>query len=343
MANNELQVILDSKHVDKENAQQLIKAFGAPFTEAGKIISNHKKLVVTDESQTDLMKQARSQRLELRKIRVGVENKRKELKADYLTVTQAIDGVARYIKQEIEPVEEYLELQERYAEIKQAERHAKLKQERTEKLMAYTDTVSVYNLDEMTADEFKAVLATLKAQFEAKQKQAADELAAAEKAEKERIAEDKRVREENERLRKEAAAREAAAAKEREAEAKRQAAIDAELEKERAAAQAAINAEREKREEMERQQRERDAAAAKEKADREAAEAKAKADADAKALEELLAPDKQKLITFSNAIETIRVEKLPAVKSKQAQDVVNLIDEMLQKMNAVIKTKCKEL
>lgn len=343
MEKNDLEIILKEKNVAQENAAQLIKAFGAPFTEAGVILKNYKKIVVTDETQTDLMQKAREQRLALKRIRTGVETKRKELKADYLAVTNAIDGVARYIRQEIEPAEEYLELQERYAIVKQQERAATIKQERTEKLMQYTDTVSVYNLDEMTDDEFTAVLATLKAQHEAELKRVADEQAAAAKAEQERIAEEKRVREENERLKKEAAERDAAAAKEREAEAKRQAAIEAEREKERAAAQAKLDEERQKREELERQQREKDEAAAKEKAAAEAAAAKAAEEQKAAELAEMLAPDKEKLLTFGKALEMIRKEKLPAVKTKQAQDVVNLIDEMLVKMQGVIQDKASKL
>lgn len=343
MEKNDLEIILKEKNVAQENAAQLIKAFGAPFTEAGVILKNYKKIVVTDETQTDLMQKAREQRLALKRIRTGVETKRKELKADYLAVTNAIDGVARYIRQEIEPAEEYLELQERYAIVKQQERAATIKQERTEKLMQYTDTVSVYNLDEMTDDEFTAVLATLKAQHEAELKRVADEQAAAAKAEQERIAEEKRVREENERLKKEAAERDAAAAKEREAEAKRQAAIEAEREKERAAAQAKLDEERQKREELERQQREKDEAAAKEKAAAEAAAAKAAEEQKAAELAEMLAPDKEKLLTFGKALEMIRKEKLLAVKTKQAQDVVNLIDEMLVKMQGVIQDKASKL
>jgi len=82
---------------------------------------------------------------------------------------------------------------------------------------------------------------------------------------------------------------------------------------------------------------------AKEKAEAEAEIARAKAKADEAERQALLAPDKDKLITFSNALEIVRKQKLPAVKTKQAQDVVNLIDRMLIGMQMIILAKSKEL
>lgn len=340
---NSLQKIISEQNIAKENANQLIEAFGAPFEEAGLIISSYKNIVVTEESQTDLMKEAREKRLILKKVRTGVENKRKELKADYLVVTNAIDGIARYIKSEIEPAEDYLELQEKFAEIKQAERASKIKQERTEKLMQYTDNVAAYNLDTMVDETFDKLLSELKSVYE---KRIADEKAESERLAKEQLAreaEQARIIEENNKLRKEAEAKEIEREIERKTEAEKQAKVEAEREAERKAAQAKLDEERAKIEKIEQEQREkleaeRQAQLAKEKAEKDAIKAN-----EEKQMKELLAPDKDKLINFSKALEIIRTEKLPAVKTKQAQDVVNLIDEMLTKMQIIINDKAKEL
>lgn len=345
MEENKLQVILTEQNVAKENAKQLLDAFGAPFEEAGKIlygewnpatgeviIPNYESIVVTEEDQFDVMAEARSKRLMLKNIRVDVEKKRKELKEDSLRTGRAIDSIAKFVKEAIEPAEKYLEEQEKFAEIRQAERAAKLKAERVERLMQYTNDLSMYNLDGMNSERFDSLLATHKSQHEAK---LAAEKAAAEAAEKERQAEIKRQKDleaENTLLKAEAEERETQLAIERKEAADKQAKIDAEIQRKFDEANAATVAEREKREEIEQAQREKDADQAKAKAEAEQAERNA-----------LLAPDKDKLLTFSNALEVIRKEKLPAVKTKQAQDVVNLIDEMLVKMQDIIVKKSKEL
>jgi hypothetical protein len=293
------------------------------------------------------MAEAKEKRLALKKIRTGVENTRKDLKSEYLRKGDAIQAVANYIKEEIEPAEEYLELQEKFAEIKQAERAAKIKSERIEKLMQYTDNISMYNLDNLEDETFEFLLTKVKKEYDDKvtaEKAEAELLA---KEEKERIAEQERIVEENARLRKQAEEKEVALAVERKKEADRQAKIDAERQKELDAERAKVEVERAKIAAIEAEQRKKDEAIAKEKSDKEAAEAKMIADAkkaevDAE-IKALLSPDKDKLLNFSAALEIIRKEKLPAVKTKQAQDVVNLIDEMLTKMKDIIEKKASEL
>lgn len=70
--------------------------------------------------------------------------------------------------------------------------------------------------------------------------------------------------------------------------------------------------------------------------DRQAADAKRKAEAEEAERAALLAPDKTKLTTFADALEMIRTQKLPAVKTKQAQDVVNTIDAELTRLHKTI-------
>lgn len=394
---NALQVILKEQNVSEEQAKNLVAAFGAPFTEAGDIINElydekdgvltlkKTALKVTSEDQTDDMAAAREKRLALKKIRTGVEAKRKELKEDALRAGRVIDAAARYIKQTIEPAEEYLQLQEDFVKIKQAKEEEALLAKRREQVIALGADPEAYNLAAMSDGMFNAIIEQLqaakdKAEAEAK---AAEEAAAKAAAEKE--AEDKRVREENEKLKAEAEAREKAAAAER---AEREA--------------AERKAEQERRDEHERQMKlkvkllefahgtntveevDRNLQALKDYAnglpeadqvldvvqaaynkskselielrafivDRDAkaaAAAQAEADAKAKAAEEekqrqaMLAPDKDKLVQFADAMATVRMTKLPAVQSNAAQQIVNHIQSQLQALEETIKEQAANL
>lgn len=322
MQNNQLQVILDEQNLAKENAKQLLEAFGAPFDEAGEILANYQTIKVTQEDQFDVMAEAREKRLTLKNIRVSVEKKRKELKEDSLRTGRAIDSVAKFVKENIEPAESYLEQQEKFAEIKQAERAAALKAKRTEQLMQFTDDISLYNLDAMTVEQFDTLLADLKAQHEAKiaeAKRLEEERLAKEKADRE---EQERIRAENEKLKKEAEEREAAAAAERrEAQAK--------LEAEQKAAQAKIDEERKKREAIEAEQR---AAVEKAETERQKAEEEKR--------QSLLAPDKEKLLSLATSIDDL---ELPALTSKDAQAVLNQVEELLSKVTTYIRGNVKGL
>lgn len=334
--NNQLQVILDENKLTDEHKKQMLEAFGAPFEEAGEILKDYvdkdgnflltdKAIKVTSEDDFAAMAEARDKRLILMRVRTGVENKRKELGDDYYKTYKAINKIAAVIKDPIAPVEDYLKSQEKFAELKAAERVAKIKAERIEKLMQFTDDISMYNFESMDDEKFNALVATLKAQKDAEIaaiKQAeADRLAAIE-AEKKRQAE---IEAENAKLRAEAEAAAKALAEER---AKMQAEAEAKLATERAVA----DEERRKREAIEAEQRAEAEAAA--KAQREAEESERAA---------LLSPDKEKLITFAKAIEMIRTEKLPAVKAKQAQDILTQVEVKLSQLYNYIMDESKKL
>lgn len=318
---SKLQVIIEEQGITKSGMHPLIEAFGAPFTEAGEVLATYKDIKVKDELDLTTMAKAREARLILKKARTTVENNRKELKADIVKQGRAIDSVARYVKEQIEPAEKYLETQEKYAELKAAERAAKIKAERVEKLSKYVDDITIFNLDEMTDERFEVVLASAKAQKEA-------ELEAERKAEEERLAreqaereEQERIRLENERLRKEAEERQAAEAKRRAAEKKERERIQAE-------AEAKLAAERAEREKLEAEKR------AREEAERKEREAK---EAEERALKS--AGDKEKLTRFGTAIEVIRREKMPVMTSSQYREIVDEIDSHLRQIQELCATE----
>lgn len=327
----QLEVIIEEQGITKSGMHPLIEAFGAPFTEAGEVLADYESIKVKDELDLGTMAKAREARLILKKARTTIEANRKDLKADIVKQGRAIDSVARLVKEQIEPAEKYLETQEKYAELKAAERTARIRAERIEKLSQYVDDMAIFNLDEMTDERFEVVLASAKAQKEAEiaaEKKAEADRLAAEKAERE---EQERVRKENEQLRKEAEEREAKAKAEAEkrekAEAKRLEAERKERERIQAEADAKLAAERAEREKLEAEKRER------EQAEREAMEAKAAEEAAAKS-----AGDTEKLARFGGAIEVIRREKMPVMDSPGYRAIVDKIDGHLK----AIQELCNE-
>ena len=82
MKDEKSQLVLAVKDINLEQSkvENLLSSFGTYFDEAKKIASEAKSIVVTEESQTELMNNARKIRLDLKNIRVSVEKTRIELK-----------------------------------------------------------------------------------------------------------------------------------------------------------------------------------------------------------------------------------------------------------------------
>lgn len=98
------------------------------------------------------------------------------------------------------------------------------------------------------------------------------------------------------------------------------------------AAELEAQAARDKANKLEQEKRDREA---REKAERE------KAEADERAA--MLAPDKTKLLTLADGLEMVRTTKLPALKTKQAQEIVNDIDADLTRLIANVRAKADRL
>jgi len=133
--------------LSESKAAELLDDFGGFFELAEEWKSKAKTIVVTSAIQLSDMKRAREGRLFLRDRRVDVERKRKELKVEYLEAGRAIDRIAKTLTGLIEPIEDYLEKQEKFVEIlaKQEEKRladieaARLEQDRVEKEKAEAD------------------------------------------------------------------------------------------------------------------------------------------------------------------------------------------------------------
>lgn len=125
-AENQLQVIVRESGLETTKAQVILEKFQDYFRMAADWEVKAHALVVTDAGQTAEMKMARDGRLFLQKRRTEVENTRKQLKEQALREGKAIDGIANILKALIVPIEEHLDRQEHFVEIKQAEEDARL-------------------------------------------------------------------------------------------------------------------------------------------------------------------------------------------------------------------------
>lgn len=117
---NQLEVIVQSSGLEESKATFILEKFQDYFKLAAEWEAKAKTIVVIDENQKADMQIARVGRLFLREKRIAVEKSRKELKEQALREGKAIDGIANVLKALIVPIEEYLEKQERFVEIRDA-------------------------------------------------------------------------------------------------------------------------------------------------------------------------------------------------------------------------------
>lgn len=365
--NQKLVHVAEEQQLEESKVKALLSDFGEPFQQAQELIKGGRDIVVTDESQTELMQQARERRLELKNVRVEAEKTRKRLKESALREGKAIDGMANIIKAMIVPVEQHLETQEKFAEIKRQERAAQLKAKRIEQLSHYTDDLSLYNLDDMTEEQFTKLHDQLKEQHEAK-------IAAEKKAEEERLQKEREEAEERERIRKENEKLKKQAEKERKQREKKEAEEREEAERVRKITltlkefahnnQTIEDCEKSLKElkktyeglSSEDQMNEHITSAyqvsvaelkqfiihleerQKEEAERKAQEAKKEQERQA-----ALAPDKDKIKTIADQLDEFTESINPSLQSQEAMDLVADFKEATYGLSEKLRTKAKEL
>ena len=331
-----LNVVLDKAGLVNETKVILHSAFIQFYKQIDEIKEMANDLIVTNETQTDLMAKAGEIRKKLVKVRTqGVDAKHKELKADSLAYTKALDEIKRTVTLEINTLEDFYREQETFKERKEAERLEQRKQERIILLAPYEVDTQFMDLSRMPEEQFQKLLNDSRLAHEGR-------IAEAKRLEEERIERERleqeerdRVRLENERLRKEAEEREAKMRKERE---KAEAKLKSEREKaemERKAAEAKAKAERDEIERKAKEDREKAEAERKRLEDelkakeREEQEAKDKAAAEEEA--RLSMGDKDKYQELISEIDSIKTKY--TFKSKKNQknfaDVVNLLDKVV--------------
>lgn len=325
----QLIAIVQQNGLQAETAQNLQAAFAPLFASARTILEKSRAVTVTDVSQKDAIKIAKIYRIELKNIRVAGDKVRKELKEESLKKGKAIDGFYNILDHLVSTEEARLTEQEKFAEIKEAQRKAALKTEREELLKPYGLDLTGYALGDMSAETFDQLLTGTKhvheAKIEAARKAEADRIAKEAAEQAERI----RIQAENERLRKEAefAKAEADRIEKERVKAEQEAAHLLAVEKAKADEAAKIAAEIARKE--------REAIEAKAKAEREAIEAQAKKDREA--ADEAARQERLK----EQALREVERQKAESA-AKEAQAKLDAERQAREKIEAEQK-KAKEL
>lgn len=318
-----------------ESSANLVKAFAPHFSSFYSLVDEAK--AIPEDSPIA----AKKMRLRIVKIRTGADKTRKDLKADALRMSGAIDGINKLLLNDLAPVEKVLEDIEKKEERREADRVTTLANARRIELGVYVvpENLVHYDLGNMSVASYSQLFAGAKAAHEAQQaalakaeearlaaikkteedrvtKEAADALERAKlAAENTRLAEEaKQARLAKEAIEKASLEKEAKLKAEREKETQRIAAAqkvkDEAAAKERQKTEALAKQEKEKREALEVQLKaQQDAQKEKERLAKEDAQ-KAEQEAAAKAKKAAAAPDREKLLAFAKLIRALEAPKL---------------------------------
>jgi len=319
---DQIAVVIKQSGLEKPMVNNLMADYSKYFSEAKAIVSECKDIQVTSEDQVDLMQKAREARLKLKNIRVEADKTRAKLKAQSMREGNAIQGIYNVIKALIVPVEEHLEKQEKFAEVQEQLRVEKRLTDRTEKLSRYVPDVSLYSIKDMDDEVFNNLLSGCKlswdkakeAEAEAEAKRIADEKAEVERQEK--------IRLENEKLKKEAEVKEKAL----------------EIERQKQAEQ--LNKEREAKEKAEDKLKAEKAETLRKETEKKAIEELKEKEAEEVERKKLLAPDKEKLLSFATELSLI---KAPAVKSREADQVMAKATKQIENIVFYLQEEAKKL
>jgi hypothetical protein len=124
------------------------------------------KIIVTDINDTDMMVLAKEGRKALSDKRIAIEKLRKSLKDASLQEGRMIDTIAKELTGLITPTEEYLKLQETFAQRMEEQRIAKLVEDRNKAFAPYGVDTRFYDFATMDEMMFETLLLGAKTKFE---------------------------------------------------------------------------------------------------------------------------------------------------------------------------------
>lgn len=204
--NQEITKLAENSLIEKSKSDYIIEKFSEFTTIATEWNEKANAIIVTDESQIELMQQAKEGRLLLRAKRIEIEKTRKSLKEQSLNEGRLIDSIAKSLTALVEPAEKHLELQERFAEIQEQKRKAELKAKRYELMLPYIEVLDpqTLQLDIITDEAFNGILQYAKTTLETKIRLQLEAIAEQQRIEKAEAQDRENLRLENDRLRLEA-------------------------------------------------------------------------------------------------------------------------------------------
>jgi hypothetical protein len=124
------------------------------------------KIIVTDINDTDMMVLAKEGRKALSDKRIAIEKLRKKLKDASLQEGRMIDTIAKELTGLITPTEEYLKLQETFAQRMEEKRIAQLVEDRNKAFAPYGVDTRFYDFATMDEIMFETLLLGAKTKFE---------------------------------------------------------------------------------------------------------------------------------------------------------------------------------
>lgn len=168
MDNNLLPLdIVKSSGLEQNTANYIQEKFAPFFEQVKQWKDKAQTLVVTDISQKEEMKLAKESRLAIRSIRINADKVRKELKEDSLRYGKAVQGVYNVIEDNLKPIEQYLEEQEKFEERYNEKIKAELRAKREEMARPYSEFMpSGFDLTIIDENSFMRMLDSAKIQFQ---------------------------------------------------------------------------------------------------------------------------------------------------------------------------------
>ncbi len=131
---DQMMAIATAKDLTKTEARELVEDFRTMASIDLDVEEKALAIVVTDETQIDMMARAHEMRIELKDQRIAVEKHRVFKKEYHLRTGQVIDGLAKVLRELIEPLETHLAAQENFVKLQEEKREA-ARREAADKLL----------------------------------------------------------------------------------------------------------------------------------------------------------------------------------------------------------------
>ncbi len=131
---DQMMEIATAKDLTKDEARELVDDFKSMASIDSDVEEKALAIVVTDETQIDMMARAHEMRIELKDQRTAVEKHRVFKKEYHLRTGQVIDGLAKVLRELIEPLETHLAAQENFVKF-QEEKREEERREAADKLL----------------------------------------------------------------------------------------------------------------------------------------------------------------------------------------------------------------
>lgn len=167
---DKLTEIISSTGLDNSKSSVLIENFSDYFEIAKEWEEKSKQIIVNSSLQVEEMQKAREGRLFLKQKRVAIEKTRTALKESSLREGKAIDAIAKILTNLITPIEDDLELKEKFKEMEEKKIKDELRTARQLLVSDYAKYIPLnVDLAEYTEIAFNTILKGAKLEYEEEQ------------------------------------------------------------------------------------------------------------------------------------------------------------------------------